>query len=91
MCEIARAVEDRIEGALRDEATREKPPPTRGWGEAGTPRPDASLAFPVARMDPPSPHEISPLGKSYGNLIFIAMFLSVCHRVSSNVTCYRRT
>ena len=32
MCEAGRAVEDTIEGALRDEAAREKPPPTRVGG-----------------------------------------------------------
>ena len=81
MCETRRAVEDRIEGALRDEATREKPP-RQGWEEAGTRRPDASLVFPVARMDPPSPHEISPLGESYGNLIFIVnVFVSLSPRI----------
>ena len=52
--------------------------PRQGWGEAGTRRPDASLVLPVARMDPPSPHEISPLGESYGNLIFIVnVFVSL--------------
>ena len=52
--------------------------PRQGWGEADTRRPDASLVLPVARMDPPSPHEISPLGGSYGNLIFIVnVFVSL--------------
>lgn len=32
MCETGRAVEDRNKGAVSDETTREKPPPTRVGG-----------------------------------------------------------